>query len=200
MEQAAQIIPEFQNPLNNKERWKGYPFRNIALSHFVGMSGVERRRTEVAAKLPRKDPRAGIFGYKEVMRLKDVTDGASNTIAIIGAGELAGPWASGGGATIRGARKPHFGGISGFGTEGNDTEGAVALRADGSSKFISAEIDPKVFEAMCTAHGKESVDLETHWEEAPQIAEDKVKKFRRTVIDGNSDEDDEPNESHRRRR
>lgn len=201
MVQAAQIIPEFQNPLDDRERWEGYPFRGIALSHFVGISGVEKRRTEVAAKFSRKHPQAGVFGYHDVMRSEDITDGTSNTVMVVGAGELAGPWASGGGATIRGARKPHFGGISGFGTKGAEKEGTVVLRADGSSKFISGDIDPKIFEAMCTAHGQEKVDYDSNWGEAIEIPESKVKKFRKTKIrDSEESEDDDHRENHNSRR
>ena len=31
--------------------------------------------------------------------------------------------------------------------------------ADGSTRFIPADIDPTVFRAMCTIHGSESVDI-----------------------------------------
>jgi len=47
------LIPEFLNPLDDQQRWKGYPFDGIALTHFVGISGVEDARNVVAAKLPR---------------------------------------------------------------------------------------------------------------------------------------------------
>src|SRR5262245_1581872 len=98
------IIPEFLNPLDDRQRWKGYPFNNMALTHFAGMSGVEDARNVVAAKLPRSDSRAGVFGYDEVARPADITDGTSQTLMIVGTGELPNPWIFGGGATIRGAR------------------------------------------------------------------------------------------------
>jgi len=151
-------ISAFLNPGDSRTHWKGYPFENMGLTHYVGMSGVEDRRLEVAAELPRSDPRAGVFGYDAVARPEEITDGTSQTIMVIGSGNLTGPWVQGGGATIRGARQPYFDSITGFGSKGLAQEGAQVLFADGSVRAISADIDPKVFRAMCTIHGAETVD------------------------------------------
>lgn len=157
---GAELIPEFLNPLDNNQRWRGYPFPGIALTHFVGISGVEDARNVVAAKLPRTDPRAGVFGYDEVASPKDITDGQSQTAMIAGAGSLANPWIFGGGATIRGAREPLFDKASGLGTKGLPGGGTIVVMADGSVRHVSASVDPRVFKAMCTIHGAESVDLQ----------------------------------------
>ena len=77
---------------------------------------------------------------------------------MIGSGELASPWIQGGGATIRGAREPHFAKLSGFGSRGSNSTGALAVFADGSVRHISANVDPSVFRAACTIHGAETVD------------------------------------------
>ncbi len=159
---CGHAIPEFLNPRDERLRAVGYPFDSFGITHFVGMSGVEDRRNVVAAKLPRSDPRAGIFGYSEVASPRDITDGQSQTIMIIGSGKLASPWVQGGGATIRGARRPHFDKIGGFGMKGMAEPGTVVLLADGSTRSISSKIDPAVFEAMCTMHGSESIDLSRH--------------------------------------
>jgi hypothetical protein len=151
------LVPEFLNPGDDRQRWKGYPFDLFALTHFVGMSGIEDSRNLVAGKLPRSDPRAGVFGYDKVATAAEITDGTANTIMVIGNGELTNPWVMGGGATIRGARAPYFDKLTGFGTKGRD--GAVAMMADGSVRLINSNIDPAVFRAMCTIHGAESVDL-----------------------------------------
>lgn len=160
------IVPEFLNPADQRQRWKGYPFDKMALSHFVGVSGVEDRRNVVAAKLPRDDPRAGIFGYDDVARRKDITDGESNTMMIIGSGKLASPWIAGGGATVRGAREPYFDATTGFGTQGGKGEGSITVMADGSVRFLSADVDPAVFRAMVTTHGAETVDTSPWLSEA----------------------------------
>jgi hypothetical protein len=157
---SSAIVPEFLNPLDDRQRWKGYPLHGMALTHFVGLSGVEDARNVVAAKLPRSDSRAGIFGYDEVARREEITDGTSQTIMIAGAGELANPWVFGGGATIRGAREPLFDKRSGLGTKGVAGGGSVVVMADGSVRHVSAEVDPRVFKAMTTIHGADSVDIE----------------------------------------
>lgn len=133
-----------------------------AFTHYVGMSGVEDTRNVVAAELPRSDPRAGIFGYDQVAANEQITDGTSDTIMLIGAGKIVGPWASGGGATVRGARDPYFDDITGFGSAGDPGSGALVAMADGSVKRISKDIDPAVFRALCTMHGAEKIDLQAN--------------------------------------
>jgi hypothetical protein len=80
---------------------------------------------------------------------------------VAGAGELPNPWVFGGGATIRGARDPLFDKTSGgFGTKGLDGGGTVVVMADGSVRRVSSNVDARVFKAMCTIRGADSVDLE----------------------------------------
>ncbi len=160
LEVAKTVIPEFQNPLDDRQTFEGYPFDGLALTHFAGMSGIEDARNECAAKLPRSDPRAGVFGYAEVARPDAITDGTSQTIMIVGSGRLASPWLMGGGATVRGAREPLFDPISGLGMQGLSGGGTLVIMADGSVRHVAAGIDPAVFKAMCTIHGQDSVDLE----------------------------------------
>jgi hypothetical protein len=162
LEVAKTVIPEFQNPLDDRKSWDGHPFDGLALTHFAGMSGVEDARNVTAAKLPRSDPRAGVFGYDEIARPAAITDGTSQTIMIVGSGRLAGPWLMGGGSTIRGAREPLFDPISGLGTQGLSGGGTMVVMADGSVRHVLASIDPAVFKAMCTIHGQDSADLQTH--------------------------------------
>ncbi|MCI0362105.1 MAG: DUF1559 domain-containing protein [Planctomycetaceae bacterium] len=152
-------IPEFLNPIEGKSRWSGYPFDGLALTHFAGMSGVEDARNTCAGQLPRSDPRAGVFGYDAVARPAQITDGTSQTVMIVGSGPLASPWIMGGGSTIRGVREPLFDPISGLGTRGLSSGGTLVVMADGSVRQIPANVDPKVFRAMCTIHGAETVDL-----------------------------------------
>ena len=158
---TSQVIPAFINPADNRTRSQGYPFKGMGLTHFVGMSGVEDARNVVAGELPRTDPRAGVFGYDEVARPAAITDGQSQTIMIIGSGNLAAPWVQGGGATVRGARAPYFDSITGFGSKGLSSAGTQVMMADGSVRAVSASVDPQVFKAMCTIHGAESIDLQS---------------------------------------
>jgi len=155
---ATTLIPDFLDPRDPRERWNGAPFGNLALTHFVGISGIDQRNV-AAASLPRSDPLAGVFGYKDVARPDDITDGTSNTIMIAGAGELVGPWVANGGATVRGAREPFFDPLSGFGSK-SDPKGTVVLMADGSTHFMSRKIDPDVFRGLCTIHGGEQIGVQ----------------------------------------
>jgi hypothetical protein len=153
------VIQQFLNPADSRHTVKEFsPYRGMAYTHFVGVSGIEDKRQVVAAALPRSDPRAGVFGYDRIARPDEIKDGQSNTIMVIGT-EMIAPWIEGGGATIRGAREPYFSGVTGsqFGTKGQ--QGAISLMADGSVRLISNSIDPKVFRDLCTIHGGEKVDM-----------------------------------------
>jgi len=154
-------IPAFLAPGDGRTRWEGYPFLGMAMSHFVGMSGIEDKRNDVAATFPRDDVRAGVIGYDAIAKLDEITDGTSQTIAVLGAGELISPWIQGGGSTIRGAREPYFNDITGFNSKGLPIPGVQVLLADGAVKTVSKDIDPKIFRAMCTIRGADSVDLST---------------------------------------
>ena len=156
---ATAIIPEYLNPADRREqRWAGLGYQyGMGVTHFAGMSGIETRN-EVAATLSRSDPRAGVFGYDQIAKPSEITDGQSQTIMIIGTGEFANPWIQAGGGTIRGAREPLFDETTGLGSLGLSEKGSFAVMADGSVRFISAEIDPTAFNAMCTIHGGENVD------------------------------------------
>jgi hypothetical protein len=156
---AYTIIPEFLNPADPRQRAEDFRYLNLGLTHFVGMSGVEDARNVVAASLPRSDPRAGVFGYDEIASPSQITDGTSQTVMLVGAGENLLPWVQGGGATIRGVRDKCFDRLTGFGTRGLREPGALVMMADGSARVVSAKIDPGVFRALCTIHGAESVDI-----------------------------------------
>jgi hypothetical protein len=156
---ANTVIDQFLNPADNRRTIQEYSlYRGMAVTHFVGVSGVEDKRQVVAAALPRSDPRAGVFGYDRIAKPAEIADGTSNTIMLIGV-EMPRPWIQGGGATIRGAREPYFGGVTGsqFGTRGHN--GAISMMADGSVRLIPASIDPKVFRDLCTIHGGERVEM-----------------------------------------
>ena len=157
---AHKVIPEFLNPKDDRKKSTQFRFEGMGITHFVGMAGVDDIRNEVIATKPRSNPKAGVFGYDEIARRKDITDGTSKTILLIGNGRLAGPWVASGGWTTRGAREPYFDKVSGFGSLGfKGKKGAIVLMADGSAKWLKADVDPAVFRAMCTIHGKDTVDL-----------------------------------------
>jgi hypothetical protein len=151
---AMTIVDAFLDPMVPQRRWKGRPLEGVALTHYVGMGGVG----DEAPRLAKEHPRSGIFGYNRKTALADVRDGASHTIMMIQVRDVFGPWIQGGGATVRAAQsQPYIGATSGFGSPG-DT-GVMTIFADGSVRFISKDVDPKVFEALCTMNGGETVDV-----------------------------------------
>ncbi len=111
-----------------------------------------------APSLPTKHKRAGIFGDDRKVRPADIKDGASTTMMLTESDSARGPWFAGGRATVRGldpSRQPYIGPNRQFG--GHHAGGVNVLFADGSAKFLSESIDPKVFEALSTMAGGEAV-------------------------------------------
>lgn len=124
------------------------------VTHYVGVAGWGAD----AGSLKASDPRAGVFGYGRNTRLEDITDGASNTIAILGVSGHLGAWAAGGSPTARPLTKaPYVNGPDGFGS--GQTNGMLAGMADGSVRFISKDIDPRILEQLATIHGAEPVTV-----------------------------------------
>jgi hypothetical protein len=126
------------------------PGANFA--HYAGCAGV-------GVDGPTLSPgheRAGIFGYDRFSRLRDITDGSSNTIMVFEVQDDLGPWAQGGKATVRSlTREPYIHGPDGIG--GRHTGGAYVLMGDGSARFISENVDPTLMKALATQAGGERV-------------------------------------------
>jgi prepilin-type processing-associated H-X9-DG protein len=123
-----------------------------APTHYVGIAGVG----EDAPTLPANHKRAGIFGYNRATKIRNITDGTSNTVMISEASKDFGPWAEGGKGTIRAlTKKPYINGPDGIG--GPFPGGCNMLLGDGSVRFISENIDPTVMEALATMAGGEAI-------------------------------------------
>jgi prepilin-type processing-associated H-X9-DG protein len=136
----------------NDPRYRG-PNKPFPLT-YVGVAGVGAD----AATLPEKHPRAGAFGYDRVTRFADITDGMATTMVVVETTRGHGPWTAGGPSSIRGvdpATRPYIGRARPFG--GYHPGGAEVAMADGSVKFIRETIDPKVFEALSTITGGETL-------------------------------------------
>ncbi|MEZ6073883.1 MAG: DUF1559 domain-containing protein [Pirellulales bacterium] len=123
-----------------------------AVTQFVGMAGLG----EDAALLDAADPRAGVFAYNKPRTVADVTDGLSQTIALISVADRLGPWAQGGPATVRAfTREPYLAGPDGFGSglSGAGGAGALVAMADGSVRFLPEGTDPRLLEQLATIAG-----------------------------------------------
>ncbi len=157
---AARELPEAVNPLLGP----GVTAAGFPVTHYVGLAGVG----DDAALLPKDSPRAGMFGYNRSTRIEDIRDGASNTIALVGVREDLGPWAAGGRGTVRAlTQRPYVNGPDGFGS--GLPHGMSVAMADGSVRFLSADVDPKIVEQLATINGGEPVTAEV-WQPRPTKA------------------------------
>jgi hypothetical protein len=127
-----------------------------AVTHYVAMSGIGR----AAAGRPAGAAGNGFMGYERLTSAALITDGTSNTIALMETRSGLGPWARGGASTLRGfdpADVPLCGDQRPF---GGHVGGMYAAMADGSVRFIRSSIDPKKLAAAITIAGGEPGDLD----------------------------------------
>jgi prepilin-type processing-associated H-X9-DG protein len=113
-------------------------------THYPGISGLGSD----AATLPLNDPNAGFFGYERKIKKDDISNGVSNTLAVIETAWATGAWTSAP-DSVRGLdpeRSPYLGVSGQFG--GNHPGGANVLFADGSVKFLENSFDPRLLESM----------------------------------------------------
>jgi hypothetical protein len=127
-----------------------------AVTHYIAMSGLGRD----AAGQPAGAAGNGFMGYDRLTSGAMITDGASNTIALMETRSGLGPWARGGASNVRGvdpADLPLHGDQRPF---GGHPDVMLAAMADGSVRFIRSSIDPKQLAAAITIAGGEPIDLD----------------------------------------
>lgn len=141
---TAMVIPTLVNPQVSDGK--------TGTTHYVGIAGIGKD----APTLPVTSPKAGAFGYDRKLKFRDVLDGTSNTVGVSEASKNFGGWGQGGSATIRSlTRKPYINGPDGIGSP--FPGGANMMLLDGSVRFVSENIDPKVMEALVTIRGGERI-------------------------------------------
>jgi prepilin-type processing-associated H-X9-DG protein len=124
------------------------------ITHFMGASGIGRE--SLYENCP--STKIGVFGYDREIKKQDIKDGLEFTVLIIESGKDNGPWAAGGNPTIRGletSQKNYIGKNRQFG--GLHSRGVNAFFADGSIRFLSENINEKVFEGIFTIAGEEII-------------------------------------------
>lgn len=124
---------------------------NTPVTHYVALGGVG---SDAPAR-PVGAPGNGFLGHDRSIKLADITDGTSNTIAIAEKRSGLGPWARGANATLRGfdpENLPWFGDDRQF--AGHDGVCHVAM-ADGSVRSLKPTVDPKALAAAVTVNGAE---------------------------------------------
>jgi len=133
-------------------------FGNPWTTSYIGIAGVGAD----APLFPKSDPRSGVFGYDRQTTPADIKDGLATTMLIAESGRSNGQWLQGGPSTVRGldpANTPYVGPGRQF---GGFHPGCVLIAfADGSVRLVDERTVPKVFEALSTMAGGES--LPTNW-------------------------------------
>ncbi len=131
------------------------PLRQVGLTTYAGLAGVGPD----AARRPKDDRRAGVFGYDRVITRQDVTAGISFTMMVAETTRDLGPWVAGGPATVRGLApdETQYVGVGRpFG--GLHAGGANVLWVDTSVRFVKDSVAPEVFRAQATLAGAEAPD------------------------------------------
>jgi prepilin-type N-terminal cleavage/methylation domain-containing protein/prepilin-type processing-associated H-X9-DG protein len=127
-----------------------------AVTHYIAMSGIGPN----AAGQPAGAAGNGFMGYDRLTAVTMIKDGTSHTIALMETRAGLGPWARGGGSTLRGFNPddmPLQGDQRPF---GGHSAGMNAAMADGSVRFLHSSIDPKRLAAAITIAGGEPVELD----------------------------------------
>lgn len=159
---ASILVPQFLDPRQPRSSWwVRYPGINqdVAATHIVGMAGLGVEAADYRADDPNAKGRLGVFGYDRVTKPADITDGTSHTIMMIQVPPtFKRPWLAGGGATVMGVPDPPLPSqksVSPFvmSTSHNGKPGTMAIMADGSVRFIPADVPDDLFKAMCTIQG-----------------------------------------------
>jgi prepilin-type N-terminal cleavage/methylation domain-containing protein/prepilin-type processing-associated H-X9-DG protein len=126
-------------------------------TNYVAMAGVG----EDAALRGSGSKLNGIMGYDRATALKDITDGTSNTIAVVETDSAVGRWAQGGTSTLR-AIDPTNSNL--FGENGwlgsRHPNGFTVVMCDGSVRFIRFNMSPSIFADCVTIAGGETSTLD----------------------------------------
>jgi hypothetical protein len=156
---VSRVVKIYLCPAGGTNPMPGQP----AITHYVGMAGVGLN----AAALPNESVRAGVFGYDRSVTIKDITDGAMNTMLAVESFVNNGGWAAGGPATVRGidpGDQPYIGIDRPFGRLhvqrswfGTMPTSANVGMVDGSVRHIHNTVSPQVFEALATFAGGEMI-------------------------------------------
>ena len=154
-------VPEFLVPYYPQESWRAtHPLaagKSLGATNYVAPAGLGMDAGYYDPADPELAKKVGITGYNWGSKPEDVKDGLSNTIYLLQAAPgAARPWIAGGGATNVGIDESNP--MAAFNHRLPDGKrGTYALMADGSVRFLKEGTDPKLFMAMVTRAGGESL-------------------------------------------
>ncbi len=165
-------IPEFLVPYYPQETWRAsHPLaegKSLGATNYVAPAGLGMDAGYYDPANPEMAKKIGITGYSWGSKPEEVKDGLSNTFYLLQAAPgTARPWIAGGGATNVGIDEADP--MAAFVHRLPDGKrGTYALMADGSVRFLKEGTDPKLFMALVTRAGGESLtDLDKN---APKVA------------------------------
>jgi hypothetical protein len=137
------------NAFNKNERWDSPS--NMALSHTKVLTFVDPSN-------PNQGPDSSyafvtgtgsLFEAGQPIRIQNITDGTSNTLAFVEVQSTGGSWAA--------PSEVDLAQLAGGMPKGNHPGGNLALFADGSVKFLSQNIAPQTLQQLGTRAGGEAV-------------------------------------------
>ena len=170
---AEAWVPELLAPYYPQESWRATnplaPGRSLGGTNFVALSGVGLESARFDPTDPEQAKKVGITGYGWSSKPEDITDGLSNTIYLAQVAPGGGrPWIAGGGATVLGVANDELAMQPFVHRAPGGTRGAYVVMADGSVRFIKEGASPKLFQALATRAGGESLaDLDKASEVVP---------------------------------
>jgi prepilin-type N-terminal cleavage/methylation domain-containing protein/prepilin-type processing-associated H-X9-DG protein len=144
---AAEVLPLYLCPSTVRQT---YSYKKRGVCDYGGIFGE--------TLVGKNNPPTGIMVYTQQIRIRDIIDGASHTMIV--SEDCSHPefmqWINGENVFSVDCR------INSFKAIENDINskhkgGANGLMADGSSRFLSVEMNLGVLAAICTRNGKESV-------------------------------------------
>lgn len=160
---AESWVPEFLVPYYPQTSWRAsHPLAEgkvLGGTNFVGLSGLGLDSARYNPTNPEHAKKVGITGYDWGSTPAEITDGMANTIYMIQAPPgIRRPWIAGGGATVVGVDDKIANPIQDFvHTTPDKKRGTYLLMADGSVRWMSESVDPKIFKGMVTRAGGETI-------------------------------------------
>ncbi|MFO0848794.1 MAG: DUF1559 domain-containing protein [Gemmataceae bacterium] len=159
---AETWVPEFLVPYYPQEAWRAHhPLaegRTLGATNFVAPAGLGLDAARLDPANPDHAKKVGIIGYDWGSQAADIKDGLSNTIYLIQAPPtMVGPWAAGGGSTVRGVNDRGDPMAEFVHRAPDGRRGTYILMADGSVRWLKEGTDPAVFRGLVTRAGGEAI-------------------------------------------
>ena len=159
---AETWVPEFLVPYYPQDSWRAHHVlaegTSLGGTNYAGLAGIgldaaryDPNDTEMAKKV-------GVVGYDWGSKTEEIKDGTSNTIFMIQTAPGIGrAWIAGGGSTILGVDDNNDPMKPFVHKTPTGARGTNVLMADGSVRWLKEGTDPKLFKAMVTRAGGETM-------------------------------------------